>query len=177
MPISNRNLAHGTTLTATFKKQVYTCTVVSGEDGEPAFRLADGRTFSSPSATGRAITGRVSCDGWKFWSVVGGASAPTASVSEPNIAVANNAPNGGEPKTERPPRAKSVQRAKLFKQVRKVPNQNGLAEGDARWFCSACMKGFVVSGGATPETCPEGHAREVVDDLDSPLAPVDASAD
>jgi rubrerythrin len=95
----------------------------------------------------------VACNGWRFWSVLGvapGEARPAAAAE----------PTG---KSRKPATAKAQP---LFKQVRKVPNQNGLAEGDARWFCSACMKGFVVSGGDTPETCPEGHPREVADEFE-----------
>jgi hypothetical protein len=46
--------------------------------------------------------------------------------------------------------------------------QEGCPEGETRWFCSACMKGFCRPAGETPQACPEGHAREVVDDLASP---------
>ena len=27
----------------------------------------------------------------------------------------------------------------------------------SRWFCHACMKGFVIEGDGQPEACPEGH--------------------
>ncbi len=51
------------------------------------------------------------------------------------------------------------------KQVRRVPNQRGVPEGQARWFCSVCMKGFLTEAETPPETCPEGHAREVDDEF------------
>lgn len=163
MPITNRTLQPGTTLTAKFKGSVHQL-VVSGDEENPTFEAPDGKTYKSLSAAGSAVMDGVACNGWRFWSVIGEepGEAKPAATAEPRAKARKTAAAKTKP---------------LFKQVRKVPNQNGLAEGDTRWFCSACMKGFVVSGGATPETCPEGHAREVVDDLDSSLAPVDASTD
>ena len=29
-----------------------------------------------------------------------------------------------------------------------------------RWFCRACMKGFVIEGSGQPEVCPEGHGGD-----------------
>ena len=33
----------------------------------------------------------------------------------------------------------------------------GIAESQSRWFCRACMKGFVAEGDGQPEACPAGH--------------------
>jgi hypothetical protein len=38
-----------------------------------------------------------------------------------------------------------------------VPNQQGTPEGKAKFFCAACMKGFLVDAGEQPQVCPEGH--------------------
>ena len=156
MPISNRNLPEGTTLTATFKKRVYTCSVAAGEDGRLVYRLGDGTSHTSPSAAGSKVMGGVACNGWRFWSVAGGEAGDTTSPPpEPHA------------RTTKVARPKSTPKVK---QVRRVPNQRGVPEGQARWFCSACMKGFLTEAGTPPETCPEGHAREVDDEF----APADA---
>ena len=67
-------------------------------------------------------------------------------------------------KAERPEKPTGHKTTK-FKQVKRNPNQKGVAEGQVRWFCSACMKGFQFAEGETPEACPEGHPREVEDEL------------
>jgi hypothetical protein len=56
MPIHDRNLKAGTTLTGKYHKQPYKSEVVEIE-GKLRFRLEDGREFKSPSAAGMAITG------------------------------------------------------------------------------------------------------------------------
>ena len=73
-------------------------------------------------------------NGWRFWSVQG---------AEPQ----------GKEGCEKP----ETQASKLKRLVYRVPNQKGIAEGQSRWFCRACMKGFVASGGGQPGVCPEGH--------------------
>jgi hypothetical protein len=62
-------IAHGTRLVARYKGEEHVAEVMDGTDGKPRYRLADGRVFTSPSSAGKAITGRASCDGWKFWTV------------------------------------------------------------------------------------------------------------
>src|SRR5215207_2496402 len=77
MALENRNLAAGTKLVATYKKAQHGCEVVATENGI-AFQLADGKTYMSPSSAGKAVTGRVSCDGWKFWSLADGETTTPA---------------------------------------------------------------------------------------------------
>ncbi len=145
MTIENRNLPPGTALTATYKKQVYTCEVVKTDDGI-AYRLADGRTFKSLSSAGNAVTGG-SVNGWRFWSVAG----------EEERGTENSPPatksRGSDPKPT------------TARQLRKLPNQKGVPEGQARWYCSACQKAFMTETASPPEACPEGHAREVADEF------------
>ena len=152
MPISNRNLPEGTTLKATFKKRVYTCSVKAGEDGRMIYRLEDGTSHTSPSAAGSAVMGGTACNGWRFWGVAGGDEAGDATAAPPQ-------PHERTTKVARPKSTPKV------KQVRRVPNQRGVPEGQARWFCSACMKGFLTEAVTPPETCPEGHTREVDDEF------------
>ena len=45
-------------------------------------------------------------------------------------------------------------------EVRRTPNQRGVPEGQVRWFCNACMSGFLAPIGETPEACPQGHRAE-----------------
>ena len=149
MVITNRELAEGTQLTATYKKQVYTCTVLRTDDGKTAYTLeGDSRVFSSPSAAGSAVMGGVACNGWRFWSVAGEGKAMASPATRVGTRTRSSAKN-----TTR------------LKQIRKVPNQQGVPEGSTKFFCSACMNGFVGEGTEVPETCPQGHAREVVDEL------------
>ena len=135
MAIEDRNLEVGTRLVASYRRQAHVCTVERAEEGgKLAFVLGDGRRFKSPSSAGSAVMGGKAVNGWRFWSVEG---------AEPK------AREGGErPKT---------QAVKTGGLVYRVPNQKGIAEGQSRWFCRACMKGFVVEGGGQPEACPEGH--------------------
>ena len=73
----------GTKLVATYKKALHPCEVVATDNGI-AFQLADGKTYMSPSSAGKAITGRVSCDGWKFWSLADGqTTTPATDVVSP----------------------------------------------------------------------------------------------
>lgn len=60
-----KSMPVGTRLVATYKGAKHEAEFVDGG----LFRIADGRTFTSPSSAGKAVTGRVSCDGWKFWSL------------------------------------------------------------------------------------------------------------
>ncbi len=105
------------------------------------YRLADGREFTSPSAAGSAVMGGVSCNGWRFWSVQSALDA--APVAVPTTAV----------------RSVPSRRQKVFGQIKRIANQNGIPDGHVRWFCSACQKGFLVEGATIPDTCPAGHPR------------------
>jgi hypothetical protein len=83
--------------------------------------------------------------GWRFWSLDG--------VAPANV-----------PKAEKAAQADGQSRvSKRVRQIRKLPNQRGVPEGETRWFCSGCMKGFLVPVGQEPDACPEGHPAEVED--------------
>ena len=60
----------GAALVATYKGGEYRCGVVEQDDAL-RYVLPDGRTFKSPSAAGRAITGN-QVNGYQFWSVADG---------------------------------------------------------------------------------------------------------
>ncbi len=150
MPIENRNLKVGTRLVATYKKQAYVCTVEKAEEGDGVvFVLEDGKRYKSPSSAGSAVMGGKAVNGWRFWSVEGTEPAAKETKEE------------GEKPKSRSSKAKKV----LYRN----PNQQGMAEGKSRWFCTACMKGFVVDEGETPEVCPEGHRIDDAE-LTAPVA-------
>ena len=94
MPISNRNLPVGTTLTATFKKRVYTCSVDAGEDGRLVYCLGDGTSHTSPSAAGSNVMGGVACNGWRFWSAAGGDGVGDATGAPPERQESSRRPTG-----------------------------------------------------------------------------------
>jgi hypothetical protein len=137
MAIENRNLPVGTRLVANYKKQTYVCTVEPGEDeGTLAFVLEDGSRHKSPSAAGSKVMGGKAVNGWRFWTVEG--DEPPAPEAKP-----------AEKKAR-------VSRKKSTKVIFKTPRQD-VTKGKSSWFCSACMKSFVVDGEEEPQQCPEGH--------------------
>ena len=136
MAIEDRNLTVGTRLVASYRKQAVACMVEkSDEGGKLAFVLEDGKRYRSPSSAASAVMGGKAVNGWRFWSVQG------------------TKPQGKEGGREKP----ETQAAKRKRLIYRVPNQKGIAEGRSRWFCRACMKGFVIEGGGQPEACPAGH--------------------
>ena len=140
MAIEDRNLTVGTRLVANYRKQAHACMVERAGDGEGVlFVLEDGRKFKSASAAASTVMGGKAVNGWRFWSVQG------------------TKPKGKERGREKP----KTQASKSKRLVYRVPNQKGIAEGQSRWFCRACMKGFVIEDGdGQPEVCPEGHRGE-----------------
>ena len=138
MALENRNLEAGTRLVARYKGQTYSAEVVQTEEGL-RYRLEDGRDFKSPSAAGSAVMGGTACNGWRFWSL-----------------------EGQEParKERKEPKAKGKGKRSKFRTIKKLPNQQGLEEGQVRYFCSACMKSFVVEDGQESEACLEGHSAQ-----------------
>ena len=136
MAIEDRNLTVGTRLVANYRKQAVVCMVEKAEEGDGTlFVLEDGRKFKSASAAASAVMGGKAVNGWRFWSVQG------------------TKPQGKKGGGERP----ETQASKSKRLVYRVPNQKGIAEGQSRWFCRACMKGFVIEGDGQPEACPAGH--------------------
>ena len=138
MPIENRALTPGTTLVATYKKQVFLCKVID-EGGETRFTVhGHEKAFKSPSAAASAVMGGIAANGWKFWSVEGEAA----------------------PASETPPRptkpATSSSKPTMIRLIRKTPNQRGVPDGSTKWFCSSCMKSFT---GAVEAPIVTGHRR------------------
>jgi Fe-S cluster biosynthesis and repair protein YggX len=147
MTVENRELAPGAKLVGTYKKTTYACEVVSTPEGETRFQLEDGRLFTSPSSAGKAVMNGISCNGWRFWSL------------EETLPESNE---------DKPETAKAEKNARIVKQIKKLPNQKGAPEGETRWFCSGCMKGFLMPTGQEPAACPEGHPAQVEDELAPP---------
>src|SRR5487761_2604865 len=66
--------------------------------------------------------------------------------------------------------------ARSLVQIKKRRKQDGCPDGEVAFFCSACMASFCLPKGETPEVCPQGHPREVADDLASPAGDREAAA-
>ena len=137
MAIEDRNLEPGTRLVANYKKRPYVCSVEK-EGDSLVYVLEDGTRHKSPSSAGMKVMGGKAVNGWKFWSLEG----------EEKPAPAPEAP------------ARAAKQEKAKKVIYKAPNQQGVAQGKTRFFCAACMKGFVHEGSAVPEVCPEGHRAD-----------------
>jgi hypothetical protein len=146
MSIENRDLAVGTKLVGRHKKTEHSCEVVQTEEGV-RYRLADGSLHKSPSSAAKAVMGGISANGWRFWSVEG--TLPEAKPSKPE-------------------KAKAATNGRVVRQIKRLPNQKGIAEGQTKWFCSACMESFFADAGTEPEACPKGHPREAEDELAPP---------
>ena len=138
MAIENRNLLVGTRLVANYKKQRYVCTVEANPEGEGVvFVLEDGKRFRSPSAAAAAVMGGSAANGWRFWSVEG--EVPKA---QEGCELAPEKPANGKAA-----RGKGGRQRKL---IYRVPNQQGVPASKVKFFCTACMKGFLADEGTTP---------------------------
>lgn len=146
MSIENRLLEPGTKLVGMHRKATYLCEVVTTAEGEIRYQLTDGRQFKSPSSAARAVMNGVSANGWRFWSIASEESASSDHALPP----APTSPRAGA--------------NKIRLQIKKVANQKGVEEGKARWFCSGCMKSFLLPTGQEPAACPEGHSWHLPDE-------------
>jgi len=146
MAITNRTLEAGTRLVGRYKGVTRSLEVIEGE-GSLRFRLDDGQEFRSLSAAGSAVMGGVACNGWRFWTPEGSLPEKAAKETKPKA-------NGRAPS------------AATARNIKRVPNQKGVAEGQTKWFCSACMQSFVGEGVSLPVACPQGHAAEAEDSGD-----------
>ena len=146
MTIENRNLEAGTRLVGRYKKQDYYAEVVKAEDGSVGYKLDDGQAFTSLSAAGSAVMGGVACNGWRFWSLVRDGDAEVEAGEKPK-ATAKQGRKKAAPQS--PDRI-----------IRRTENQEGLAEGQVRFFCAACLETFIEQGDQEPQTCPAGHRAE-----------------
>jgi hypothetical protein len=130
--IKDRNLDTGSVLAGTYKKELYECRVEE-EGGKQAFVLDDGRRFKSASAAASAVMNGKAVNGWLFWSLV-----ETDQV---------------EISPTKPPE-------KQWKMIKRLPNQQGIENGKARYWCNACMKSFVGETDPSPQKCPAGHGDQ-----------------
>ncbi len=142
MVIENRNLEAGTILAGRYKGKHYECTVLESE-GVKVYSLEDGSIHKSPSAAASKLMHGASVNGWRFWSLATGGDEKPARGAKPTKSIAT----------------------KTLKVIKKMPNQKGVAEGSTKFWCSGCMKAFVAESLLPPETCPEGHARELADEF------------
>ncbi|MEO6043459.1 MAG: DUF2924 domain-containing protein [Tepidiformaceae bacterium] len=141
MAITNRELVAGTKLVGRYKGQQHTVLVVGDADPGFGYELNNGTIYKSLSAAGSVVMKGVSCNGWRFWSVEGDeAEKPT-------------------------PKPKATALAGKLRQLRRVPNQKGVAEGSVKWFCSGCMASFLADTVNEPQACPNGHPRMATDEL------------
>lgn len=140
MAIVDRTLAAGTRLVATYKKAAYVCLVGQDDEGGLTFTVAD-RTFRSISSAAMHVMGGKAANGWRFWTVEGTETTTTA----PGAAA-------GAEKAQKADR-------KRTKLISRLPNQKGVAEGEGRFWCNACMKSFLTTE-AEPAACPEGHRAD-----------------
>jgi hypothetical protein len=124
----------GTELTAKYKGVTYNCRVEDGDEGL-VFVLEDGRRLTSPSSAGSAVMSGKAVNGWRFWSVVG--DVPEPAETDTGAKASNK------------------------KVIYRLPNQKGVGERKARWFCNGCMNSFLAEADERPETCPEGHGPSV----------------
>ena len=150
MALENRDLKAGQKLVARYKGQEHTVLVLGDDKAGLGFEL-DGKTiFKSLSTAGNAVTGG-SVNGWRFWSLEGELKAKRETEAKP----------AGR---------KGVKPEARVKQIRRVPNQKGVAEGQIKWHCSACMASFLADGPTEPDACPQGHPREATDEFTRPDA-------
>ena len=162
MPIENRNLEPGTKLVATYKKEPYRAEVIAGEGGKVLYRLEDGREFRSPSAAGTAITSKA-CNGWMFWSVDTGSALVTESPIQASAKTGEAEDTGVEPldplevQPAYLPAGQEFAEPAATLRFRRVPNQQGVHEGDIRLYCDTCHASFTTPTDHPAETCPEGH--------------------
>ena len=145
MVIEKTELAAGLVLTGRYKGQEHKVLVL-GNEADLSFELDGATVYKSLSSAAKAAMGggSASANGWRFFSIAGG---------EP----AREAP-------ERKSKAKATG-SRTVTQIKKRRKQEGCSVAEVAWFCSACMEGFCVPCGETPEVCPKGHPREVVDDF------------
>ncbi len=169
MVIDIHTLSAGDKLVSNYKGVERSLEVSESAEGL-RYTLDDGQEFKSLSSAGKAVTGRVSCQGTLFWSIPG-----TKAVRAPRTPK-----EAKEPKAAKEPKVKSARKkaASGPPQISLVRSQKDVPEGQKRWFCSACMKSFFMPAAQTPDECPEGHPRLIVkDDFASTPAEAEATTD
>ena len=87
--------------------------------------------------------------GWRFWTVEG--EEPAA--KEPKPAAAKKGATKTAGKARKP-------RRKPFKLIEAMPDQAGVPDGMARFWCHACQDAFEAEDGKLPDECPQGHKAD-----------------
>lgn len=157
MVVERDALKDGVVLKGTYKKVERTVVVTGGEDGKFKFDLDDGTTYNSISGAARAVMGgHVNVNGWLFFWIDG--TKPPRKTRATNSEMVD-----GVAVTRT--RKRAAPKTKKLVQIKRRRNQDGAPDGEVAWFCSACMGSFFVANSVTPDECPQGHPRVVVDDL------------
>lgn len=139
MPIENRELAARTRLVARHKGKEHVCEVVQTEDGL-RYRV-DGKDFTSPSSAGRAVTGGVAVNGWKFWSLEGTLKERTPKTAKPK---AEKTAKKSASKTVKP-KAKKGGKKSAKKKVARAASHDS-------YGCGVCPETFPTLKAATQHT-------------------------
>lgn len=153
----------GQTLVARYKGDDYSCEVVEREGRLhyvlPGRGRAKPKVFTSPSRAGREITGSP-VNGYRFWSVPD--KPPSGQAARRKAARAAVTSANPKPSTRSAPANGAAEPKQPAQLIERSKSQRGVSEGQARYFCSRCMKSFVANDageGKVPEQCPEGHGR------------------
>jgi rubrerythrin len=160
MTITNRNLQPGTRLEAKYRGQSHEARVC--QDGVIeliAPRPAGAQQyFKSLSKAANAITGN-SVNGWRFWSIAGSTNpAVRQAVADGEAAADEDEMREAQAALEAEGHPIAGLEPKMVKVIKRTANQRGIPASQVRYFCSACMAGFLFPEGPAPEACPEGHA-------------------
>ena len=142
MTIEKDQLAGGLVLTGRYKGQESKVLVLGDEAAGFGVELDGVTVYKSLSSAAKAAMGGGSVNGWRFFSIA-----------------------GSEPSTQPVPEKAKAASARSLVQIKKRRKQEGCPEGEVAYFCSACMASFCLPKGEAPEACPQGHPREVADDL------------
>ena len=137
MAVDKQEFTAGTRLTGRYKKATYMVEVVETGEGK-RIRLEDGREYKSLSAAGSAIMGGKAVNGWRFWSLE-----------------SEGAAQAGQEQTERPNGKERKPPA-----LRPMSSQEGVPNGQTRWWCEACCDAFLAPASITPVGCPQGHSAK-----------------
>jgi hypothetical protein len=122
---------------ARHKKQDFVCEVVQTDDGI-RYRMG-GKDFNSPSSAGRAVTGGVAVNGWKFWSLEG-----TLKERAPKAEKPAKAAKGKSAKAVKPKAKKGAK-----KSAKKATKKVARAASHDSYGCGVCPEAFPTLKAAT----------------------------
>jgi len=135
MPIENRDLQAGTRLMARHKGADALCEVVQTDEGL-RYRVGD-KDFNSPSSAGRAVTGGVAVNGWKFWSLEG-----TLKERKAEKPKAEKPAKKSAAKTVKPKGKKGAKKSKSTKKAARAASRDSFG-------CGVCPETFGTMKAAT----------------------------